>query len=788
MSDIHALETNLDLKQNLNVYANCKQLDILHLIFNIFDGGVQADLTNYNVRLKAMKADNVPLIQDTQYTINKNVVTITPNEQLTITSGTTKIELQFINKKTGEKKATFNLNLKVIPNVLESERSISTATYTLMDELENKLDKAENFFENIGKAIETNTTLVATTNDANTTNANLNSAISTGNTLKTNLTAVNNIATTNITNLTTQNNNAVNNAGALTTKNVEANANITNLTVENKNAANNISTLTTKNSDAITNKSNLDASISNANTTKTALDSLNTNANETKTALNTSNTTALSTKSVLDTSNTNAAKSKAELDASNTTANTTKANLDLSNSTANTTKTNLETSNTNALTTKADLDKLNTTANATKSELTTINDIATVTKKELTAINTTANAAKTDLTAENVRAEANITSMKSFGDVSALSQNVTNLKTEIENARSGEVDLDTRLDKVSTKLAGNTQSISDLNASKANNTDSTRTTNAKDITGAINELNSIKANKDGTLQSNLNAEMLGGKKVDNLTEYYNMLSKEIFQNPNYLKGYTGSFKTDGTAWGTPNDGAEQYYQITYIPNGVTKNGYGTQVLNCYFGANVGRTFQRFSNGTTWGEWNGLLKTYNRQGVSTDMNNVVEPGVYHIQLEYLTANFPIKQWATVYVSYIAHTRWVQQFWIGQTGETFIRYSYDGGSTTIWTPWKRIATTESMDLSLLNGWVPYAQGYDSPRAIKTGNLVALSGLVKSGSGAIAQLPAGWRPPINIVGTSTSADVIARIDVWSDGTIYPTKANNVWVSLNGISFYVS
>ncbi len=676
MSDIHALETNLDLKQNLSVYANCKQLDVLHLIFNIFDGGLQADLTNYKVRLKAMKADNMLLIQDTQYTINKNVVTIIPDEQLTTTSGTTKIELQFINTKTGEKKATFNLTLKVIPSVLENERTISTATYTLMDELENKLDKAASFFENINKAIDANTALAATTNNANTSNTNLNTTISAGNTLK------------------------------------------------------------------------------------TALDGLNTTANTTKSNLDTSNNNALATKTALDTSNSNAAANKTALDASNTTANTTKSNLDASNSTANSTKTDLDKSNANALATKADLDKLNTTANVTKADLTTVNDKATVTKKDLTDINTTANSTKTDLDAENVRAEANITAMESFGDITALSKNVTNLKAEVETARGGESDLDGRLDKIDLQLS---------------------------------DLNKNKSDKDGTLQIGLNSEMLGGKKVDNLTEYYGTLPKEVFQNANYLKGYTGSFKTDGTAWGTPNDGAEQYYQITYIPNGVTKNGYGTQVLNCYFGANVGRTFQRFSNGAAWGEWNGLLKTYNRQGINTDMNNVVEPGVYHIQLEYLTANYPIKQWATVYVSYIAHTRWVQQFWIGQTGETFIRYSYDGGNTTIWTPWKRVATTETVDLTLLNGWVAYSAGFDTPRATRIGNVVTLSGLIKNGTiGTVcAQLPAGWRPPaISLSATMNSNNTtVGRIDTYPDGSIYIiTASSNSWVSLTGISFYVA
>jgi hypothetical protein len=383
MSDIHALETNLDLKQNLNVYANCKQLDKLHLILNIFDDGVQVDLSNYNVRLKAMKADKIPLIQDTEYSVVNNVVTILAHEQLTTTSGVTKIELQFINKTTGEKKATFNLNLKVIASILEVERSISTITYTLLEELENKLDTAQNFIENIGKAIQINATLVTTTNNANTTNTNLSPIISEGNTLKTKLTAVNNMAITNIANLTTQNNNAVSNAEILTTKNGEANTNITNLTTENTNAANNISTLTAKNSDSVANKNNLDVSIS--------------------------------------------------------------------------------------------------TANATKSELTTINDTAITTKKDLIDINTNANTTKTDLIDENVRAEVNITSMKSFGDVSALSQNVTNLKTEIENARNGEVDLDTRLDKVDTQLSESAKQA-DLDAVALYNATCVYTTNVFTLT------------------------------------------------------------------------------------------------------------------------------------------------------------------------------------------------------------------------------------------------------------------------------------------------------------------
>ncbi|AQR93491.1 hypothetical protein [Clostridium saccharoperbutylacetonicum] len=506
MSDIHALETNLDLKQNLNVYANCKQLDILHLIFNIFDGGLQAELTNYKVRLKAMKADNMLLIQDTQYTINKNVVTIIPDEQLTTTSGTTKIELQFINTKTGEKKATFNLTLKVIPSVLENERTISTATYTLMDELENKLDKAASFFENINKAIDANTALAVTTNNANTSNTNLNTTISAGNTLK------------------------------------------------------------------------------------TALDTLNATANATKNNLDASNNNAIVTKTALDTSNTNAAAAKIALDASNSEANTTKSNLDSSNSIANITKTDLDKSNANALATKADLDKLNTTANVTKADLTAVNDKAIATTNDLTDINTAANITKTDLDAENVRAEANITAMESFGDITALSKNVTNLKAEVEKARGGESDLDGRLDKITAQLSdvayktGTVQT--NLNADKVDGYD------AGNSSGNIPVSN-------GVVNANLNADMVDGIHASNLSQTKRLTATQI--NNAYLP--SGIYTNTGD--GLPkSDGSliQDWWWHIFASHHYDENGYEGQIAIPFAGDSHRPMYWRGSSGGTYNAW------------------------------------------------------------------------------------------------------------------------------------------------------------------------------------------
>ncbi|WP_271814486.1 hypothetical protein [Clostridium beijerinckii] len=165
---IQSLNACLDLKQNLNIVTACKQFDSLNLILSIFDNSMQADLTNYDVRLRAMKADQVPLIQEhVGLEINNNQVNIDADEQLTTTAGNTFVELQFINKTTDEKKATFNLALKVFPSTVNVNGTISTATYTLLEELENKIDQCSDFFEHIGEAIEANTNLINSTNTAN---------------------------------------------------------------------------------------------------------------------------------------------------------------------------------------------------------------------------------------------------------------------------------------------------------------------------------------------------------------------------------------------------------------------------------------------------------------------------------------------------------------------------------------------------------------------------------------------------------------------------------------------
>jgi len=197
------------------------------------------------------------------------------------------------------------------------------------------------------------------------------------------------------------------------------------------------------------------------------------------------------------------------LESENASATVNVVNLKIENNKAPTLITNLTTQNTNAIsnistlttknadavTNKTNLDAINATATTTKNDLSTINTTALATKSALDASNSTATTTKTNIDSENVRAEANITAMQSFGDVTALSTDVTALKTEVQNARNGEVNLDARLDKSDLVVAGHTTQLSELT------NDATRTTTSKTVTGAINELNSGKVNKSQIVQS-----------------------------------------------------------------------------------------------------------------------------------------------------------------------------------------------------------------------------------------------------------------------------------------------
>ncbi|WP_242862720.1 viral A-type inclusion protein [Clostridium botulinum] len=179
---IQELQTGLlDINNKYNVDFSCKQLDDIILKIIVYDKSLPADLSNYNVRLKAFKADQVPLIQNTNITIKDNVVTIKADKQLTTTNGIVKAELQFINKTTLEKKSTFYINIEVVASVLDVEGTVSTPTCTILEEIDHKLDEIENIGQVLDEAKDvrdtlTNKTIPAATNINSKLESNINSA------------------------------------------------------------------------------------------------------------------------------------------------------------------------------------------------------------------------------------------------------------------------------------------------------------------------------------------------------------------------------------------------------------------------------------------------------------------------------------------------------------------------------------------------------------------------------------------------------------------------------------
>ncbi|NFL57813.1 hypothetical protein FDB60_01840 [Clostridium botulinum] len=184
--NIHELQTlKVDLKDNYIVEAVCKQLDDIILNFEIYNNCVPMELNNFNVELRALKEDNIPLIQDTDITMSNNMIKIKCNPQLTTSSGIVKAELQFIDKITKQKKSSFNIEIDVKSSILEVNRSISIPTFTAMERLEKDLDKVRDLEFNFNEADKLNRELKNTTiPTGNTLKTNLDNSISTGTTLK----------------------------------------------------------------------------------------------------------------------------------------------------------------------------------------------------------------------------------------------------------------------------------------------------------------------------------------------------------------------------------------------------------------------------------------------------------------------------------------------------------------------------------------------------------------------------------------------------------------------------
>lgn len=101
----------------------------------------------------------------------------------------------------------------------------------------------------------------------------------------------------------------------------------------------------------------------------------------------------------------------------------------------------------------------------------------------------------------------------------------------------------------------------------------------------------------------------------------------------------------------------------------------------------------------------------------------------------------------------------------------------------------------NLSMQNGWVWYGGAssiYSSPQYTKAADgLVTIKGLIGSGTTTLqtnmAILPAGYRPGYRLLLTTVSNGAWCRVDISAAGEIQVMQGcSNVWLSLDGISFY--
>lgn len=173
---IRTIEKDLDLNNNFLVNCNCKQYDTIKFIFHMFMDGEVADLSDCIFRLQAKKGDGLPYINNNSDNISVigNIVTIDNDNQLTARAGDTFAEV-VITDKNGHMKTTFDIRLNIKSSAIDGLVD-SEATITILDSLEEKLNKVDN----IGTVLE----------EANTTEKSLNNLIPTGNILKDNLDSI----------------------------------------------------------------------------------------------------------------------------------------------------------------------------------------------------------------------------------------------------------------------------------------------------------------------------------------------------------------------------------------------------------------------------------------------------------------------------------------------------------------------------------------------------------------------------------------------------------------------
>ena len=107
---------NLDTSKENYIFAKCKQNDDLTLEAFIYENGEPLDLTNKEITIQALKADNTYIIQNTDITKSNNNFTANLVKDFSRVTGTTKIEI--VLTESSKQNTTFSFCLEVVGSVI----------------------------------------------------------------------------------------------------------------------------------------------------------------------------------------------------------------------------------------------------------------------------------------------------------------------------------------------------------------------------------------------------------------------------------------------------------------------------------------------------------------------------------------------------------------------------------------------------------------------------------------------------------------------------------------------
>jgi lysophospholipase L1-like esterase len=130
------ISINLDTSKENFLVAKCKQNDDLTLEAYIYGNGAELDLTNKEIIIQALKADNTYIIQNTEIVKENNKILAELDRDFSRVSGTTKIEIVLM--ESGKQNTTFSFYLEVSASVIKGAVE-SSNTVTVLEALDNKI-------------------------------------------------------------------------------------------------------------------------------------------------------------------------------------------------------------------------------------------------------------------------------------------------------------------------------------------------------------------------------------------------------------------------------------------------------------------------------------------------------------------------------------------------------------------------------------------------------------------------------------------------------------------------